>query len=145
MPAPEAFEHRLTHSTCMHVCTPGKHLHLAHRYWKFSAPMCSCGLSPQIARFLWCMIRLDLCHGASVRRLAAYISEYASNSRGSHKNAGFSLVGWEPARVHDIVRKILLGWEVHSTEGVEHRDHPVVLSHVLSRQSTYVFAVKRPG
>lgn len=32
--------------------------------------------SPQIARFLWCMIRLDLCHGASVKRLAAYISEY---------------------------------------------------------------------
>lgn len=31
---------------------------------------------PQIARFLWCMIRLDLCHGASVDRLAGYISEF---------------------------------------------------------------------
>lgn len=29
----------------------------------------------QIARFLWCTIRLDLCHGASVDRLASYISE----------------------------------------------------------------------
>ncbi|CAM9652718.1 unnamed protein product [Ascophyllum nodosum] len=29
----------------------------------------------EIARFLWCMIRLEVCHGASVKRLAAYISE----------------------------------------------------------------------
>ncbi|CAM9123769.1 unnamed protein product, partial [Hapterophycus canaliculatus] len=33
------------------------------------------GVRFEIARFLWCMIRLDLCHGASVDRLAAYISE----------------------------------------------------------------------
>ncbi|CAN0153209.1 unnamed protein product, partial [Pylaiella littoralis] len=33
------------------------------------------GVRFEIARFLWCMIRLDLCYGASVDRLASYISE----------------------------------------------------------------------
>ncbi|CAM9680484.1 unnamed protein product, partial [Sphacelaria rigidula] len=33
------------------------------------------GVRFEIARFLWCMIRLGLCHGASMERLAAYISE----------------------------------------------------------------------
>eukprot|EP00752_Nemacystus_decipiens_P010771 g9583.t2 len=33
------------------------------------------GVRFEIARFLWCMIRLDICHGTSVDRLAGYIGE----------------------------------------------------------------------
>lgn len=62
----------------MHVCLSNVNIHtLVRRYFQFVVPMCPPGLPPQIARFLWCMIRLDLCHGKSVKRLAAYISEYA--------------------------------------------------------------------
>ena len=47
---------------------PGWHYHHKHHF-------AAVPLRSQIARFLWCMIRLDLCHGSSVDRLAGYISE----------------------------------------------------------------------
>lgn len=63
-------------AVCTYVCLSNQNIHALVRF-KFAVPMCPFGLPPQIARFLWCMIRLDLCHGKSVKRLAAYISEYA--------------------------------------------------------------------
>ena len=91
---------------CMFVQYEHLRIYLSVATRRVLSLMCSRGNVPQIARFLWCMIRLNLCHGKSVKRLAAYIGEYTCQTQVPSKRTTLAeacLSDWGQNRVHNSV------------------------------------------